>query len=238
MVVFSNARAGREAEYNDWYSYVHVHDVMLRCPGARWVARYELARHQGEGAAPRYRYLALYAGDHAGFTAGHRAHIFSDAMPISTAFDVEDHRAAYYEVAAGDEAGSLLTGPLFVERYPAGVDPLAGFAAAREAPEVRAALVATAATEQLFPQHEDTAAVGLYVMTAPPQWKVGSGTERALYTPLWSPLTAARAREPHGDQREQAARVRASMDRMAPPRPRRDVSGSPGSGCRSGPAGG
>ncbi|HVE25372.1 MAG TPA: hypothetical protein VNC22_08210 [Sporichthya sp.] len=215
MVVFSNPVVGREDEFNEWYQHVHIRDVMLRCPGARWVQRYRLAADQPPDASPRYRYVAVYAGDHRGFTEGHRAHIFSEQMPISAAFEVADHRAAYYLVRAGDDASAVLGPRLLVERFAAGLDPVDGFAERRAGPGIAAGLVATVAEHQLFPQHADTAAVGLYGTDTAPPWPLPApGTERGRYDALAAPLTVAEAQAPSVVQRDRTARVRAGLDRL------------------------
>jgi hypothetical protein len=56
LVVFSNPVAGREDEYNEWYSNRHLSDV-LRVPGFKSAQRFKLA--QNDPAAP-WKYLAIY----------------------------------------------------------------------------------------------------------------------------------------------------------------------------------
>lgn len=59
-VVQTNAVAGREAEFDEWYSNRHLSDV-LAVPGFVAAQRFELSPTQRPGLpAPRYRYLALY----------------------------------------------------------------------------------------------------------------------------------------------------------------------------------
>jgi predicted TIM-barrel fold metal-dependent hydrolase len=58
LVVFSDAAAGREDEYNSWYDTQHLPDV-LHVPGFTWGQRYELADNETPSTrVPRY--LALY----------------------------------------------------------------------------------------------------------------------------------------------------------------------------------
>lgn len=59
MVVFSNARPGLEDEFNDWYSRVHIVDIVDKLPGFTTAQRFELSGVHGEETPP-HRYLALY----------------------------------------------------------------------------------------------------------------------------------------------------------------------------------
>jgi len=66
FLVFSNATAGQDAEFNQWYDSVHVPDV-LDVPGVESAQRYDLAPMEVpeyEGAPPpplpAHRYLAVY----------------------------------------------------------------------------------------------------------------------------------------------------------------------------------
>lgn len=61
LVVFSNPTSPeQEAEYNDWYGNVHVHDV-TRVPGFVAATRYKYAQTQLiPDGTPEYGYLAIY----------------------------------------------------------------------------------------------------------------------------------------------------------------------------------
>lgn len=61
LVVFTNPiDESREDEFNDWYTNVHLHDI-LKIPGYVAATRYRLADAQLAGAAPpKHRYLAIY----------------------------------------------------------------------------------------------------------------------------------------------------------------------------------
>lgn len=59
LVVFTNAADGRDDEYNDWHSNIHVPDA-FKIPGFRSAQRYVLSDYQRrEGPFP-WRYLAIY----------------------------------------------------------------------------------------------------------------------------------------------------------------------------------
>jgi hypothetical protein len=217
MIVFSNPLPGREAEFDDWYTDVHVRDVLRGCPGAIHVQRFRAAADQPVGA-PRYRFLAVYVGDHRGFTTGHRELIFGNEMPISAAFDVPDHRAAYYDIVDGSDPAESACDDLLVER--ASVDgPLGDVEVRLRVPGVRSGLLARPAGHQLFPQHDDTAAIGLFRLADPAAalsgWPApGPGVELARYAPLTPRLTADEARNPSPEQARRSAEVRASMERL------------------------
>lgn len=54
MIVFSNPVEGREMDYNDWYSTIHIQET-LKVPGVVSGQRFRLR----EGAT-RWRYVALF----------------------------------------------------------------------------------------------------------------------------------------------------------------------------------
>lgn len=60
-VVHSNPVAGREDEYNDWYSNRHLADVVA-VPGFVSAQRFCLTDAEAEGA-PQQKYMAIYTMD-------------------------------------------------------------------------------------------------------------------------------------------------------------------------------
>lgn len=58
MVVLSNSKPELDAEFNDWYTNVHVVDVVDKLDGFDSAQRFELAPNQIEQG--EYRYLAIY----------------------------------------------------------------------------------------------------------------------------------------------------------------------------------
>ena len=100
LVVFSNPVAGREDEYNSWYTGAHLRDV-LKIPG--FTSAQRLAVNAPDGAAaPAYRYLATYeietddpqaVLDELGRRAG------TDAMPLSEALDMKVDVSLYRVIA-------------------------------------------------------------------------------------------------------------------------------------------
>lgn len=59
MLVLSNAKDGREAEFNQWYD-VHMRETIDKLDGFAAAQRFELADLEGAPEVP-YRYLAIYA---------------------------------------------------------------------------------------------------------------------------------------------------------------------------------
>src|SRR5689334_4600665 len=59
FVVLTNAVEGQEDTFNEWYTNVHVGDV-LKVPGIVSARRFKLSDTQREGTSPPWRYLALY----------------------------------------------------------------------------------------------------------------------------------------------------------------------------------
>jgi len=58
MLVLTNAREGREDEFDTWYDTVHL-PRLREVPGVRWAVRYQA---QGPGG---HKYLAVYELDNA-----------------------------------------------------------------------------------------------------------------------------------------------------------------------------
>ena len=61
MAVYSNAVEGKESEFNDWYSNVHMAD-MLKIPGVVAVQRFEGVAYPPEKNA-KFKYAAIYELD-------------------------------------------------------------------------------------------------------------------------------------------------------------------------------
>jgi hypothetical protein len=119
LLVLSDPVAGREGDYNSWYSDVHIRDALRHSQGA--IAAQRFRRHRGAvdaATAGRHRhgYLALYeTSDPEEFTASHSV-VFTPEMPISDAYSFEAIDEAYYDAIAwrstrgsgGDPGGLVL----------------------------------------------------------------------------------------------------------------------------------
>ena len=62
MLALSNAAAGRDKEFNDWYDEVHIPDV-LSVEGVLSATRFEL---ESDDPAAAHRYLTVYELDREG----------------------------------------------------------------------------------------------------------------------------------------------------------------------------
>lgn len=110
-VVLSNPVAGREDEYNDWYSNRHLTDVTA-VPGFIAAQRFRLIDAAAEGA-PQQRYMAIYTmetDDPDAAVERLTGLVQSGAMEMSEAFSMEDMAIHLYETitpivaAAANEA--------------------------------------------------------------------------------------------------------------------------------------
>jgi hypothetical protein len=89
LLVQSNPKEGRDAEYNDWYDQVHLHDV-IKIPGFVAAQRFRVSGRMN-GEQPPFEYLAIYEieaedVDH----ALARLSEASEKMVISDAIDLND----------------------------------------------------------------------------------------------------------------------------------------------------
>lgn len=99
LAVHSNAVAGREDEYNDWYSNRHLDDL-LALPGVTAARRMKLADRQLRGRTQPFNYLALYeieTDDVNAVIDELFARVGTDRMPRSDAL-ADDVSAVLWEV--------------------------------------------------------------------------------------------------------------------------------------------
>jgi hypothetical protein len=61
FLVMTNAAEGREDEFNDWYNYIHIPDL-LKIPGIAAARRYKLLPTQRNANQP-WKYLCVYECD-------------------------------------------------------------------------------------------------------------------------------------------------------------------------------
>ena len=64
LLAFTNAAEGREDEFNQWYTGVHVPEL-LEIPGVVAAQRFEIDAPP-DGPAPAHKYLAVYRLDRPG----------------------------------------------------------------------------------------------------------------------------------------------------------------------------
>ena len=102
LVVLSDATAGQEAAFNDWYSNEHLQDIVAM-PGFPAARRFRL-RSLTMGAFPN-KYLAIYdidAEDPERAVDEMMALRDTPAMPLSPAFNLDTANVAIFE-ACSDE---------------------------------------------------------------------------------------------------------------------------------------
>jgi len=88
VIVLSNPVAGREAEFNAWYTNTHILDL-LKCPGVITAQRFKAVEAQSPNAAQRY--IAQYeveTDDLAATMALIQGRLGGPQMPMSEAFDM------------------------------------------------------------------------------------------------------------------------------------------------------
>ena len=98
FVVFTEPVDGQEAEYNQWYSDVHIPDV-LKLDGVVAARRFKLAAmNPPQDGHPSY--LALYeieTDDVSQIPDAIRRAVQEGRMPLSDALDQSKNHTAYYE---------------------------------------------------------------------------------------------------------------------------------------------
>jgi hypothetical protein len=88
LVVQSNALAGRDDEFNQWYTETHLDDV-LRVPGMLSAQRFKIA---AADPGAKHKYLAIYefeADDPATVLASLNSRAGTPDMMISQAMDMQ-----------------------------------------------------------------------------------------------------------------------------------------------------
>ena len=89
FIVLTNAAAGKEDAYNDWYTNTHIPDV-LNVPGVVAAQRFTLSADQRAAPPHPYKYLAVYeieTDDLKGMLAILNERAGTSAMVISDAID-------------------------------------------------------------------------------------------------------------------------------------------------------
>ncbi len=98
MAVYSNAVAGRDHEYNQWYNEIHMGEV-LQVPGFVAAQRFAVAGDPVRGEASVHKYLAIYELEtedpDACLTALNEA-VAGGGMNVSDAISLDDVAAQVY----------------------------------------------------------------------------------------------------------------------------------------------
>ena len=181
LVVLSKPLPGRDADFEDWYSNIHLRDA-LRFRGSIAAQRFGRSELQSHALPDSFdwRSLALYeVFDPARFSREHWESVDTDRMMISDAFDdsvLEDYH--YYPLAFRDHApGTEHRGGVILER----MNPAPGresdfaavylrevFAVAIDRPGVRSGAFLMFRPEgQLMPTPASHAFVAIYRIDGP-----------------------------------------------------------------------
>ena len=174
LIVMSNPLDGRHDEFNDWYSNVHIRDVM-RLRGSSAVQRLRMSDVQVAavlGIVPdrSFEYLAVYeCDDIERVSAGHDV-VFTPMMLISDSFDFLMREAYYRPLVHRQHMGvPLHDGAYVVERFSqsAGADFADWYERERmpvlmKLPGVVSGTFSTVADHQMLAPHADSWFVGLY----------------------------------------------------------------------------
>lgn len=240
LIVYQNAGTGREAEYNDWYTNVHIRDVM-KLDGAVAVRRFHAhtlqPRIDGKAETPQHRYLAIYEfSDLDAAIEGHFEHARTERMPISTAGEFADNPTAYFYAPVDPTATVPQSEAIVTARFSVPPEQDAAFESwfagshrshvARK-PGIADTALFKIAPRQMSPAPSPLRYVSVYSLS---DVKAGlGGLEEAFrggpqtsltlgaFEPLMARLTSASVRDPSPAERavEDAARARLG-DRVMP----------------------
>jgi len=102
MTIFSNpVSEEREEEFNNWYSWVHIRDVM-GLEGSIAVQRFVLNETQSASSAKLPKYLAFYEiASREACSKGHADRLNTWRMTVSPAFDFPSHIEGYWDPVYG-----------------------------------------------------------------------------------------------------------------------------------------
>lgn len=228
LIVLSNPRDGRHAEFNDWYSNIHVRDVM-RLRGSSAVQRLRRVDVPGVETDAAFDYLAVYeCHDIEQLSAGHGA-VFTPMMLISDSFDFAMREAYYTPHVHRQVAGAAIhDGDYVLERIgaEAGPDFIAWYAAVRmpalmALPGVVLGSFASLAAHQMLEPHADSAHIALYRTQdrsatlagwhGAPALQDGVTARIACFAPLIPRWTAGQVVHPSAEARGAEARARVAL---------------------------
>lgn len=233
LIVMSNPNDGRHDEFNDWYSNIHVRDVM-RLPGSAAVQRLGLADAQpagGGGAMPdrTYDYLAVYEVIDAELVSAGHSVCFSPAMLISDSFCFEMLNAYYSPFVTRDNRNAPPhEGDYVIERIDAPVPE--GFAAwyadtrmkaLMALPSVVTGRFMSIADHQMRPPTNDSWFFAIYRTRDPlatlagwpsaPAFPEGTAARVSRYAPLIPRWTACDVLNPTAEDAAAEARARVAI---------------------------
>jgi hypothetical protein len=228
LIVLSEAVEGRHEEFNDWYSWVHIRDVMRLSRVVIAVQRFRRAEHPLAPSSARYPqpYLAIYeTSDPKRMTDDHRL-VFTDEMPISSAYSFNNICEAYYDTIAlkGPTPAHAPRADLIVERVesttasPAFLDWYleTRFAALCKLDHVVSGLVGKSSAHQMYEAGARPELTAIYRSTdlarSLQAWsRDGADIAIDCYTPVIDRLTATSVLAPDPASQEMARAKREAM---------------------------
>lgn len=91
LIALTNAKTGRDEEFNDWYTNIHLGDV-LKLPGVTAAERFVLSDVQHRPGPMPWKYMAVYEIDIEDIEvtlSALRSASGTEAMPLSPALEEE-----------------------------------------------------------------------------------------------------------------------------------------------------
>lgn len=129
LVVLSNPVAGRDDDFNDWYSHVHTRDA-VGFRGCLAQQRFVLAADQPQSTPVPWKYLALYeCDDSLRFTQEHIDNMNTPRMVIEDSFDASSINDFYYNPWSfrANQPRSAGQGSVVMEQFNVKSDDAAAF---------------------------------------------------------------------------------------------------------------
>ncbi len=103
LIALTGFVEGREQDYNDWYTWVHLRDVMRLSLSVNAAQRFRaLDAFAGMGTqAYDFPYLCIYEVTSPEAMTRDHAPVFTDDMPVSDAYDLSGASEVYFDEVAG-----------------------------------------------------------------------------------------------------------------------------------------
>jgi hypothetical protein len=236
LIVVLGAKPGRDDDLNDWYTWVHIRDVMRLSPVMIATQRFRRAPQQIQGGSSgRYAqpYMAIYENtDPERLTADHAPQMTPE-MPISNAIDTDSISEAYYDtlISRTKTPGKYAEGDMICERIEAGAGGpefenwyvekrfpelmnvpgiVSGFVG-KECPHQMLYVLPRPGFTCVYRTTDLAASIKAWPKFAPPVAVKADQYTVDCYTPLIGRVTAIQVREPDAVSAETAKRKRAAL---------------------------
>jgi hypothetical protein len=236
LIVLTAAREGRDGEFNDWYTWVHIRDVMRLSAVMIATQRFRRSAQQlpgGSSGKYLHPYLAIYENTNPErLTVDHKPQLTPE-MPISNSIDTDRICEAYYDtIACRNKApGMFPKTDVIVERIEAGAGGAAfadwyadtRFPALMDLPGVVSGFVGKESPHQMlyeiprpgftcvYRTTDIAASLKAWTKCEPPVPFDAGEFSIDCYTPLIERVTAVQVREPDPASAETAQQKRAAL---------------------------